>query len=49
MDHTNVNILAFILYYDFARCYHGENRVKDIQNLSVVFLIIAHESTVVSK
>ena len=29
LDSITVNILA-MMYYDFARCYHGRNWVKDL-------------------
>lgn len=30
MDHINVNILVFILYYSFSGYYHRGNRIKEM-------------------
>lgn len=37
LDSITVNILA-MMYYDFARCYHGRNWKKNRQHISVLFL-----------
>ena len=39
----NVNILDFVLFYSFTKCYHGNNWVKDtFLSYNLMFIIISN-------
>lgn len=45
----NVNIPFVILYYSFIKCHQWGSQVKGTRARSVLFLVTAHESTIISK
>ena len=49
VDCINVNIMVVLLYHNFTKCYFWGKVVKDMRDLSVLFLTTACEFVMISK